>query len=205
MKKLLIVTAIIITLGLSACKDVEVDVPKFIGVNAAPSLYEIEDIELNIDDNKFNLFSVNKVSAAEGDDIYITTKETQEWLVIHLQQPLDDIYEIISVDISYPNGSTRTWSSMSTEFNDPDNPGRSMSTNSDYTQIYIPIVTPDISGEVTYVVNSIKYIDGVDIKDVVKDTTNPDYIVLDITVYSPTISNTGLPVYDSVTGILAAH
>jgi hypothetical protein len=114
--------------------------------------------------------------------IYITTINSQEWLVIYLDQPAEiiDQYVIQSVTINYPNNTQRKWQNSSTEFSDP--MSRKMSITPDGTKIYIPITTSDYLGDYIYTVEAVEYMYNQENYLAVKNTDTIDSVIMRVGV-----------------------
>jgi len=96
-----------------------------------------------------------------------TTRNSQEYLVVHLQQPENilDTYAIFSITIRYPDGTQRVWQAGVHEINnDPES--REWYISNDISEIYLPITASSEVSESTYTILAITYLDGTDIKDV---------------------------------------
>lgn len=152
--------------------------PKYLGMGTA-NQEEVENLSASSTILNLSQKKTNTVVNLNEDLAYYINQ--QIYLVINFEQPeqIADMYEIISLVIEYPSGTSIKWTSTTREFNnDPDS--RSWFTNNQGTKIYIPITlgdTPNSEG-VEYKVSGIKFIDGTEIKDVRFDIDSKDVILL---------------------------
>lgn len=163
-KVFLLLFVIISTVLLSSCEENYIG-PTYLGLNTEK---EILQETLIRKDSPFNLSSSKNKSVELASDSQMQLVNDQIYLVVNFSQPKEtaDIFEIVSLVLTYPSGASIKWSSTIRENSDPDS--RSWYTNSDYTKIYIPITTAEKPNEAgfSYKVSAIKFISGTELKDV---------------------------------------
>ena len=159
--------------------------PVFIGLTTSKEINS-NDLSLNqrniiqLFNRNPNVYSFNKSYPQNLNANERLSVSDQTYIVIQFEQPseVQDIFEIISLVLEYPDGSSKKWSPNIREFNDPNS--RSWYSNSNHTEIYIPITTPSVPNEegYKYRVNAIKFIDGNTINDVRFAANTSDYVLL---------------------------
>jgi hypothetical protein len=173
------IIALLFSIVLASCSSEETYIgPKYLGIGTA-NQEEVENLSVSSPILNLSQKKTNTVVNLNEDLTYFINQ--QIYLVINFEQPVQiaNMYEIISLVIEYPSGTSIKWTSTTREFNNDPN-SRSWFTNNQGTKIYIPITlgdTPNAEG-VEYKVSGIKFIDGTEIKDVRFDIDSKDVIRL---------------------------
>ena len=173
------IISLLFSIVLASCSSEETYIgPKYLGMGTA-NQEEVENLSVSSPILILSQKKPNTVLNLREDLTYYVNQ--QIYLVINFEQPVQiaDMYEIVSLVIEYPSGTSIKWTSTTREFNNDPN-SRSWFTNNQGTKIYIPITlgdTPNAEG-VEYKVSGIKFIDGTEIKDVRFDIDSKDVIRL---------------------------
>jgi hypothetical protein len=193
------IIALLFSIVLASCSSEETYIgPKYLGMGTA-NQEEVENLSVSSPILILSQKKPNTVLNLREDLTYYVNQ--QIYLVINFEQPVQiaDMYEIVSLVIEYPSGTSIKWTSTTREFNNDPN-SRSWFTNNQGTKIYIPITlgdTPNAEG-VEYKVSGIKFIDGTEIKDVRFDTDSKDVIRLKTKYREVFLDSNFLGVYNLV-------